>query len=562
MRFLLILVVNLLGVLWTALRNLAWLLARRPRPDYVRIVLEGAPPLLVRRLWTRTVPGEKPRSREELSRMLDAIQASPVRGVILRVEGLGLGMAAIGEVRERVARLRAAGKRVVFHADAAGGREYALMCAGDTVWLTPEGRLDLTGVRAELTTLGAALGKVGLSAQVIRRGRYKSAGEMFTNEESSPENKEQIGELLDALYGDLVGAIAAGRAMEEAKVRALVDQGPFSARGAAEAGLVDGLCWEDEVVERLAEPGQDKPRVGTFAHLIASRPAPLRWRPLRRPPAIARVPVVGVIKTGKSRGLPAFGAATGAESTVRALDRAARSPRVRAVVLHVDSRGGSALASDLIWRAVRRCAAKKPVVAWLEDVAASGGYYVAAGASKILSAPTCITGSIGVIAGKVELSELLSRVGVRRELMVRGANAGIWSWSRPFSETERAALEREIGDTYDTFLARVAEGRGMPREKAEAAAEGRVFTGTKALGLGLVDALGGFEDAVAGARELARIPAGVVTELVDLGPRAMGPLMALRRALASASWTEELLGGAGTELGGRVFAVWPWDVSV
>jgi protease-4 len=514
MRALLVLLKNLATALLVASQGLArWLL--RPRaPDYVLFELGGDLPYRGRFArpgtddpwWVARSPWV--RSIDELRRRLRAVaEAKEVTGVVFRLRGLQCGLERIAELRRLVAELRADGKRVLFHADEMSNREYLLACAGDAVWLTPGGHLALAGLAAESLTFAGALEKAGVQAQVVRRGAYKTAAETFSHREPSPEQKETLNRLLDQLFEEWVRMIGSGRKLAPEEVKRRIDGGPYGARSARDAGLVDGLCHADELYARLAPEGRKRARIAPYAALAASRGHPFRWDPVADPrPRVLIVPVVGTITGGRSQPAGPMRSA-GAETLKRVLERARRDPGVRSVVLHVDSRGGSALASDLIHRAVKKLRARKPVVAYLEDVAASGGYFIACGAQRIYASPTCVTGSIGVFSVKMEASALLSRLEVGRAEVLRGANAGFSLWTRPWTESERAAMERNVQEVYDDFLDAVVEGRGLARDKVLESAEGRVFLAGEAQGRGLLDALGPLDAALDEARRLAGIGA-------------------------------------------------------
>jgi signal peptide peptidase SppA len=275
-----------------------------------------------------------------------------------------------------------------------------------------------------------------------------------------------------------------------------------------EVGLIDGVCGEAELPARLGkEGGEDEESLDPMPLYLARLPwPPVRWRPLRPRPRLAVVPLSGMIVPGKG-GAGAGPQMAGSDVVVKALRAAGRNRRAKAVVLYVASPGGSAVASELILEAVQRVAKKKPVIAFVDRVAASGGYMAALGAREIWSTPHAVVGSIGVFAGKFDASELLERLGVRRTLITRGENAGIFSPSRGFTEHERSTMELEVEETYQAFLEHVARARGRTKEEIHARAEGRIYSGRRALEAGLVDRLGGYEEACRRALELAKVPA-------------------------------------------------------
>lgn len=488
---------------------------RGPRPTWVYYELDGT--------FGRGLPGyppswlfRSPRSVQtlvEFERELAFIRTLPwVKGVVLRFEGFEASAPVRDELREMLGRFRTSGKAVLVHADRLDAREYGLAAVADRVWLTPQGRLELTGVQASATAAGGLLGRLGVRVSVVRAGRFKSAGELFGAERVSDENKEQTESLVDDVFERLVGDIASGRKRTREEVEHAIDGGPYSAKRALDVGLVDGLCYADELGKRLAEEEgrpeeQSEPGATTlrpFAALLAhARPAPA-YRPLLdRRPTVAVLDIEGMIAEGRSRAVPGLGATAGSRTLVQALRALARNRRVASVVLRIDSRGGSALASDLIWHAVRELDAKKPVVAFLDSVAASGGYYIAAAARHIVASPVCVTGSIGVFSLRPDVSGVFERLGIDRVPVRRGERAGMFDLTSPLDDASRDALQRDIDETWATFAEVVAQGRKLSTERARELADGRVVLSPRALALGLVDELGTLDDAVAYAAKEA-----------------------------------------------------------
>ncbi|HEY7723913.1 MAG TPA: signal peptide peptidase SppA, partial [Anaeromyxobacteraceae bacterium] len=373
------------------------------------------------------------------------------------------------------------------------------------------------------------------------------AGDPLTRDDMSKGEREALEAVLDDLFGRAVKAIAEARKLTEDRVRELVDVGLFSAEEAKEAGLVDGVSWPDELERRLRAPEGLAPS-GDRAEPRAAQ----RWGPR---PAVAVVRVAGLIVPGKSRGGGLEGTVTGAETVAGLVRRAAADRDVRALVLRLDSPGGDSTASDLIRRSLVELRRKgKPVVVSMGDVAASGGYWVATGGDAIVALPSTITGSIGVLAIKPDLSGLLGKIGARAVRLRRGAKAELFGVTRPWSAEERAAVERQVGAVYRTFLARVAESRKMSPAEVDRVAQGRIWTGQQALERNLVDRLATFEGAVALARERAGIPASeevelrrfdpprdLVESLAALGAGASGPLGALLEAWPELGATAALL---------------------
>ncbi len=517
MRPLLRLLRNVAVALVAAFAALFRLLLRPQPVEFVVVELDG----LVSRgdrddlpgLAHRLPRGRHVRSVAELHRALDLLAAIPsLRGVVVRLGHVRCGIAVLRELRASFAGFARSGKALLFHAEALDLRGYWLASAG-TVWLVPRGRLELVGFSAAATAAARPLARLGLKAHVVKAGAFKSAGELVGAGEVSEPAKAQLDELVGDLEALFVRDVASSRGMAEDTLRRAIDDGPFSAARAVDEGLCDGSCYADELPERLGSLGEGKSRrarIGPFAAAFAAHPAPVDWRPLvDRRRTVAVLDLEGAIVSGKSRTLPFVAATAGSDTLVEALTALRRDQRVKAVVLRLDSRGGSALASDVIWRAARKLGEEKPLVAFLEDVAASGGYYIAAAARRIVAAPTCITGSIGVFAVRPDASQALLEAGVDRALVLRGRHAAIYRPDAPLDDSGRAAIERDIAATYDDFLSVVAEGRALSKERVHELAQGRVYLAPRAKDLGLVDRLGTLDDAIDEARALAELPSPV-----------------------------------------------------
>jgi protease-4 len=447
-----------------------------------------------------------------LLRRLDAAARDPrLKGILLRLEDAQFSVAQIEELRGLIRKARTHGKPVVawLGGDASNGA-YLLASACDKVYLHPAGGLELVGLSAEVQYWKGALDLVGVEAQYAQRAEYKSGPEPMTRTGSSDPAREELDALIDDLYGALVTGVAEGRGRSPEEIRATVDAGPYSAREALAKGLVDGLLYPDELDVELEGAF---PADYTLADDYARDVDESGWKPQR---AVAVVVVDGAISEGESSGGGLFGGtATGSETVARALREAAETRAVKAVVLRVDSPGGSAFASDEIWRAVERVKeAGKPVVVSMGGYAASGGYYVSAGADSIWAEPSTITGSIGVYGGKFNAAGLFDKLGVNTEITARGRNASMFSMSRPMDAVEYAALDRLIGETYAQFKERVAAGRNLTPEKVEEVARGRVWSGSRAREMGLVDSWGGFYEAVDDARVRAGMAPRAPYELV------------------------------------------------
>ena len=453
-----------------------------------------------------------------LERLKTAADDPGLAAILLELDRTPFSFAQLQEMRDVLASAKANGKEVVVYLHrATSNGAYLLASVGDHVLLHPAAELDIVGLSAEMMYFAGTLDLLGVEARFARRAEYKSGPEPLTRTGSSPPAQEQLDELLDDLSGAWLTDVGAARGRDVEDMRALVDEAPYTAERAEELDLVDGLVYPDELEEKLEELLSPRIEVDARYHARAETDG---WQARRE---LAVVYVTGTIVTGDSSspGLFGGGFTAGSDTVVRQLDSARKDPAVKAVVLRVDSPGGSSFASEEIWRAVDRVQRRgKPVVVSMGGTAASGGYYVSAGADAIYAEPTTVTGSIGVYAGPVvDASELLDRIGVGTELYTRGRNAAMFSISKPMDDHEFAALDRMVGATYAMFKERVADGRGMSADEVEGVARGRVWSGTDALDVGLVDALGGFHDAVARARSEAGIPDSAPVRLVTYSDR-------------------------------------------
>ncbi|MCA9490188.1 MAG: signal peptide peptidase SppA, partial [Myxococcales bacterium] len=439
-----------------------------------------------------------------LERLRRSEDDDEVRGIAIELDGVGLSSARARELRERIVAFEAAGKPVlVYLTGAPGNLDVYVASAASRIVLHPAADVDLTGLSVELQHLRGLLDKVGVQPQYVKRAEYKSAPESFTETEPTPANLEMTNALVDDLFAELVRSIAQGRHVDETEVRGWIDAGPHDADHALEIGLVDELAYPDEVERKLSDlHGQQ-----VHPEDLLQQPQP--HSPWEDPQQIAVIYVEGGIVSGRSSPGGLFsGRTTGSDSVVKALARARQDQQIRAVVLRVDSPGGSSFASDEIWRAVERVQEKgKPVVVSMGGVAASGGYYVSAGADAIWAEPNTITGSIGVFSGKFATRELQERLGVNTVSVTRGRNADLYSGTRPWDDVQRAKMQSLVDHTYEQFKSRVAEGRHLTPEEVERIARGRVWSGEDAKEVKLVDELGGMQDAIADARKRAGIPA-------------------------------------------------------
>ena len=548
LRPLLAAIANLVLLLVAILRAPFRLLRRHRTPAYVHVLLKGDPPYRqpLQRRWPwrreRHAPGQVT-SLHVLDDQLDELARDPaVKGIVLEVQSLEMPAGKRAWVAERLAAFRARGKNVLGTAVSAGNGEYALLCAADRIALPRAGRLELAGFLVEATAAGRAFEQLGIRPEFVRRGEHKTAPELFIRAEVSPNQRAALEQFLDERHAELVDVVARGRNLSTEDARARVDQGPYSAARARALGLVDLIADDVELPAALGlDTDEDhalagSAGIGTFRDRERARRWPrTRWVSWRRPARLAVVPISGMIAQAPSGAPPVGPTIAGSETLVAGIRAAARDRTSPAALLYVNSPGGSALASELVLAEVRRLAARKPVVAYVDRVAASGGYMVALGAREIWASPGSILGSIGVFAGKFDVSELLSRVGIHREVLTRGEHAGLQTSVRPLSAPERDALEAEVEEVYGRFVELVAEHRKLAPDAVRARGEGRVYTASRARDAGLVDTLGSFEAACARAFALAgRTPERFELRPFGLPRRGLPLLSLLRGALAPA----------------------------
>ncbi len=438
-----------------------------------------------------------------------------VRALVVKVGGGQIGLARMQEIREAVASFRESGKLAVAWAETFGefthgNVPYYLATAFDRIYLQPSGSLGLTGVAVEQLFLHDALAKIGVAFQSAKRYEYKSAADPLTERGFTPATRETTERLAVSIAEQISAAIAERRGMTVEDARALLDRGPFLAADALNEGLVDALGYRDEVYADVRkEAGADAvlQYVARYqrAHILAQR---ARQLSKQRDRFVAVIYASGPIKSGRSARSPLGGGAMGSDTVSAALRSALHDERARAVLLRVNSPGGSAVASDTIWREVVRVrAAGKPVVVSMGDVAASGGYYISMAADIIVAQPGTLTGSIGVILGKPVLADALERAGITTDSVSVGTGATMFAPTHPFTDEEWQRINTWLDAVYRDFTEKVASGRRMPVDRVDQVARGRVWTGADAAGNGLVDELGGLQAAADIARRRAGLPA-------------------------------------------------------
>lgn len=485
---------------------------------YVSARLEGAErPGIPRGSYVEEIVlgGVGPRGILNVVRRMDrALHDDRVAGVLLRPRGSGIGLAYAQELRWMIQELQAHGKRVVCHLDDAGGSEWYACAGADRILLDPAGGVRLVGPSSEVLLLGELLRNVGIRADFVRIGAQKTAIEQYMNDRPSAPAREQTEAVLDWAYRRLTFDAAGDLDVTRARVREIIDQGPQLPPVAREMGLVDALADERDMDRELREGFG-----GSYPRQTEPWEVPARWGDR---PHIGVVVVDGTITDGENVDIPILGIhMSGGRTVARAIDRMAADPSIVAIVLRVDSPGGSVLASDQIYRAVVRAKARKPVIASMGAVAASGGYYVAAPADEIWADPTTITGSIGIWFGKVDFAPLGELIGVHLDEVGRGRHAGATSLYRAFTAEERAVLADTVRYWYRSFLRRVARGRGMTVQEVDRLGRGRLWMGDQAIENGLVDHLGGFGAALAAARRAAGVGPEVGIEVSPSRPSTL-----------------------------------------
>jgi len=439
-------------------------------------------------------------------------------GLVLRVDQLAISLPDATELRGALTDFKAAGKHLACHAEAAANATYLVMTECDQVGLAPLGEVVLSGPAAMPIHLKGLLDKVGVQADFLHVGAYKGAAEPLTRDAPSKEMLETLNAILDRRYETMVDWVTASRHLDAATAKADIDQALFPAPDALGAKLVDkvatfeefrdevtGGAWTKIPVKKKDDPLTAMRKVGEFLGIM----------PMHRPstPHVAVVYAVGNVVDGAGDGILGAREKIASHTLTAVLRTLAADDNVKAVVLRIDSGGGSALASELIWHAVHDLKAKKPVVVSMSDVAASGGYYIASGATEIFALDDTLTGSIGVVGGKLAVAGALAKLGIKTYPMGKSKRATLFAGLGPWNADEKAAIAKSMDATYQVFVQRVADGRHKTPDQIQPIAQGRVWTGTKAKELGLIDKIGGLGDAIADARKLGGVAADAELEV-------------------------------------------------
>ena len=447
---------------------------------------------------------------DSLSNLLLQIRKAKVdkriTAILLDIDMSGAGWGKSEEIRDAITDFRTSGKPVYAYMELGMNKEYYIASACDKIYMPPPGELFINGLAADVMFFRGSLDKLGIYPEIYQRGKYKTVGDMFTQKEMTPEHRKYVDELLNDLYKRFKEGTGKGRGKTADEMNALIDNAPYDAKAAKDAGLIDGAMYRDEVDKEL------KKRLGykdsDELHLVKAsdyHDVDQESLGLNKGEKVAIIFASGNIGSGRSENSPSGNQSIGSDTLAKALNDARDDKTIKAIVLRVDSPGGSGLASDIIWHAVESAKEKKPVVVSMSDVAASGGYYISAGANKIIAEPSTITGSIGVVAGKPVMRGLYDWLGVSNEYVLRGKNAGMFRETEKFSDDERKKFYGWIDATYQDFISKVAKGRKMEVPAVDNIGQGRVWTGAQGKDNGIVDEYGGLDHAVEVAKGLAGI---------------------------------------------------------
>jgi protease IV len=432
-----------------------------------------------------------------------------VGGILLDINFPGIGWGKADELREAIKDFKTSGKPVYAFMEIGLNKEYYIATAADKIYLPPAGDLYINGLAAQASFYRGSLDKLGIEPQFLKIGKYKNAPDQFTEKEMTEGQREVINAILDDNFNRIVNTIAETRKKSPEDVKAIIDNAPYNAPQAKAQGLIDDALYRDQVYDALKNQLGYKPedKLRTIS-TNRYRDVPSDSLGLNSGERIAVIYASGGISSGKSNNSPLGGQSVGSDTIVQALTEATDDNSIKAIVLRVDSPGGSALASDVMWHAIEKAKEKKPVVVSMGDVAASGGYYISCNANKIVAEPSTITGSIGVFLGKPIMNGFYDWLGVTSEYVMRGKNAGLFRETQKWEGDElKKMLEQTNSIYYDNFVPKVASGRNKTVEEVDQIGQGRVWTGSQAKERGLVDEFGGLEKAIEIAKQLANLPA-------------------------------------------------------
>jgi protease IV len=434
-----------------------------------------------------------------------------IGAVLIDIQFPQIGMAKADELRDTIKDVRSSGKPVYAYMEMGSNKDYYIATACDKVFLPPSGDLAINGLAANVMFYRGTLDKIGVEPEFIQIGKYKNAPDQYLRKDMAEGHREVMNAILDDYFARMTNAIADSRKKSPEDVKAIIDNAPYNAVKAKELGLIDGAIYRDELYNELKKTlGYEEKTELELVGGSEYKEVPASSLGLNNGAEVAVIYASGGIVSGKSSngGFGGGGQMSGSDTLVSAINDATDDESIKAIVLRVDSPGGSALASDLMWHALENAKAKKPIVVSMSDYAASGGYYISCNANKIVAEPSTLTGSIGMFTGKMSLKGLYNWAGVSNEYLLRGKNAGLYRESEKWSPEEHAKMVESANTVYyDNFVPKVAKGRGKTAEEINAIGQGHVWTGFQAKDKGLVDEYGGLEKAIDIAKELAALPA-------------------------------------------------------
>ncbi|MDF1746650.1 MAG: signal peptide peptidase SppA [Gimesia sp.] len=510
--------------------------AKPTRQNWGHIIIKGAYP------EGPQMPGLFGDVTESLARVTARLEKAAddksLSGVILHLKGTSIGWAKLNEIREAIFKVRKNNKKVYAWIESGKTKDYLIASACDKIVMPESATLILLGLRAEVSFYKNLFDMLDVKPDILRVGEYKSAAEPYTRTEMSKPFREEMGAMLDDYFRQILTIISKARGLSDEKVEAAINGGPYMAAEAKKLGLIDHLAYEDQipklitgdksktevrVIKKYAKKRLDNDFSGIaglikLMDLFSGIDSSQR---MGSGPRVAVIYATGAIMSGSSSQGGLMGVKVlGSDTFIKAVEKAAKDDKVKAIVLRVDSPGGSALASDLMWRSLEK--ADKPIVVSMGDVAASGGYYISMGADRIFAEPGTLTGSIGVVGGKLAVDGLFKKIGITTSVISRGKNSGAFSPLTGFTESERTAVSALMYSIYKQFTEKAATGRKMEYTALEKLARGRVYTGAMALKIGLVDQLGTLDEAIEHARKLGKIKDGEKFEKLIL-PRPTSP---------------------------------------
>ncbi len=457
------------------------------------------------------------KTKLDIKKIRDVLEKAQVderiNGVVLQIEMLQTGYAKIQELRYLIQNFRKSGKPIfaLLGPDMAFTKDYYVASACDSVFMPPSANLFLTGISTEITFYNDFLKKFGVHAEFAQIGKYKNSPDVYTRSKMSRPHREVMTDILNNLYRDIVQTISKSRHLSESEVEHLInDRSGFTGREALKAKLIDRTGYLPDFIQTLSSNSKKPVRLAAAEYAGV----PASSLKIRNKSRIAVINCVGVIAGGSDTNDPYFGKIMGSETVIKNLEKAAKSKFIKAIILRIDSPGGSATASEAIWHAIRKATKKKPVIASVSDYGASGGYYISMAADTMFTAPNSLVGSIGIFAGKFSFKELYNKLDLKNETIQNGKNAGLFSVMQPWSKSERQIIDRLIADFYHDFVQKTAEARHLTFEQVDGLARGHVWTGQEAVENHLFDSPGYFYTAVHAAMKMAKIDSSESVRLI------------------------------------------------